>query len=80
MNEQNLASELERAKKEIDTLRRRLELLESEETVTRLPRTMLLDESFLKRAFAVFGHYLVAGLIVSIPFYLLAVLIMVLFR
>ena len=32
---------------------------------------MLLSDSFLKRAFAVLGHYLVASLIIAIPFYIL---------
>ncbi len=36
-----------------------------------LPDTALLDHSFLKRAFTVFGHNLVANLIVSIPFVIL---------
>jgi hypothetical protein len=32
-----------------------------------LPKTSLLSPSFLQRAFAVWGHYFVAQLIISIP-------------
>jgi hypothetical protein len=32
-----------------------------------LPNTMLISDSFLSRAFAVWGHYFVAQLIISIP-------------
>jgi len=31
----------------------------------------LNNESFLRRAFTIFGHNIVAGLILSIPFYLI---------
>jgi len=35
---------------------------------TFLPLTNIVHPSFLKRAFAVWGHYFVAQLIISIPF------------
>lgn len=35
----------------------------------RLPKTNLLSPNFLTRAFAVYGHTLVAGLIVGVIFY-----------
>lgn len=79
MNEQELAAELSEARQEIAHLRRRLDALDAEPPATRLPDTMLLDHSFLKRAFAILGHYLVAALIISIPFYLLFFLIAILF-
>lgn len=33
-------------------------------------RARLVSASFLKRVFAVLGHYLVASLIIAIPFYI----------
>ncbi|MFQ5570568.1 MAG: hypothetical protein ACE5G0_12875 [Rhodothermales bacterium] len=73
MNEQELAAELARAREAIEDLRRRLDSIESR--TTHLPRTMLLDDSFLKRAFAVLGHYFIASMIIVIPFYLVIFLV-----
>lgn len=47
----------------LQELEDRLDEIEEE-----IPDTGLLDQSFIKRAFTVFGHNLVANLIVSIPF------------
>ena len=45
-----------------------------------MPETNLLDPSFLKRAFAVWGHFFVANLIISLFFLILyACLMMVMF-
>ena len=78
MNEQELATQLSEANEEIVRLQDRIHSLESR--TTSLPKTMLLDESFLKRAFAVLGHYFVASLIIAIPFYILLFLIMIAVR
>jgi hypothetical protein len=43
-----------------------------------LPQTNLISGSFLSRAFAVFGHNLVASLIIILPLYLI-IFIIVLF-
>jgi|GEM_PF-2833861 len=40
-----------------------------------LPRTDLLSNDFMTRAFAVFGHALVANLLISLPLYILVLLI-----
>jgi len=40
-----------------------------------LPSTNLLSDDFMTRAFAVYGHVLVAGLLISLPIYLLVLLI-----
>lgn len=48
---------------------------ESESSV--LPATNLLSRNFLTRAFAVYGHALVAGAIIGIPLYLLTLIILV---
>jgi hypothetical protein len=45
-----------------------------------LPRTNLLSANFLTRAFAVYGHLLVVSLIVTLPLYLLALVIGLLAR
>jgi len=34
-----------------------------------LPDTALLDTNFLKHAFAIWGHYFVAQLVIAIPIY-----------
>ena len=45
---------------------------ELEESV---PVTSILDKSFISRAFAVWGHYFVANLIIGIPFVILYILL-----
>ena len=52
--------------KKIEKLEERIEEIESE-----FPDTMLLDHSFFKRAFTVFGHNLAANTIIAIPFFML---------
>jgi hypothetical protein len=69
MTEYELANELSDARDEIDALKQRIDALER--TSEPVPNTMLLDTSFLKRAFAVLGHYMVASLIIALPFYIL---------
>lgn len=69
--EQQLARELADARREIENLRHRLDVLETDARHQDLPPTALLDHSFFKRAFAVWGHYFVAGLIIGLPFYML---------
>ncbi len=46
---------------------------------SRLPDSNLLSSGFLSRAFAVLGHNLIAGLLVSIPLYILLFIIASLF-
>ncbi|HEX7069721.1 MAG TPA: hypothetical protein VF190_02900 [Rhodothermales bacterium] len=69
--EEQLASELARAREEIESLRKRLSALEDGSRGQNLPQTAILADSFLKRAFAVFGHNFVASLLVAIPIYIL---------
>ena len=77
MSEQQLQEELARSQKQIQVLHQRLMQLEqSNNGGGRVPETMLLSDSFLKRAFAVFGHSMVASLIVMVPFYLIVFLMM----
>jgi hypothetical protein len=41
-----------------------------------LPNSALFSRSYLTRAFAVWGHYLVAQLLIAIPFYVLFLLLL----
>lgn len=55
---------------ELEHLKARVRDLERERsnaTASPLPDTLLLSHDFMKRAFTVWGHNLVAGLIVGIP-------------
>jgi hypothetical protein len=61
MTEEELAQEIQHSRKEIARLNRRIDELQA--------RTALISPSFMRRAFAVFGHYFVAGLIIAVPFY-----------
>ncbi len=38
-----------------------------------LPNSWLFSENFLKRAFAIWGHYFVANLIIGFPFVILGI-------
>ena len=67
---------LELAQTEIKILHSRIDELEKSHAVPdSLPVTNLLSDSFLTCAFAVYGHMLVAGLIIAIPIYLVAFII-----
>jgi len=80
MAEPELAQALERAIEEIQSLKMRLNTLElATGGKTALPQTNLLSGNFLTRAFAVLGHYLVAALIVALPFYVIVFLVVYLF-
>ena len=41
-----------------------------------LPNTLLLSDSFIMRAFAVWGHYVTAQMIISIPIMIIAFMLM----
>lgn len=74
MTEQQLRDELDRSQKQIQVLHQRLSLLE-QTGPRKLPETLLLSDNFLKRAFTVLGHNMVASLIIMVPFYLLMFLL-----
>lgn len=63
MTEAELVNNPQGARSELQQLRQRLDELEK--------RTSLISPSFLKRAFAVYGHNFVAGLIIAVPFMIL---------
>ena len=73
---------LESMQQEIAYLRGRVNALEAErrmETPHGLPETWLLSHNLLKRAFGVYGHNLLAGFLISIPFLCLYFMAMLLF-
>lgn len=73
---------VESLKQEVEYLRGRVNTLESNQQMNQiegLPETWLLSHSFLKRALGVYGHNLVAGFLISIPFLCLYFLIMLVF-
>jgi len=78
MPDDDLIKELENAFTEIQDLKSRLNELESlSGKYKKLPDTMILSESFITRAFAVFGHNFLIGMMISIPFWFLALIIAV---
>ena len=66
MNEIDPSESIDNLNKEIRFLKTKVARLESRLYRPHIPNTSLLDESFLKRAFAVWGHYVVAQLIIFI--------------
>lgn len=78
MTQQDFIEELTRAKKQIQVLHQRLATLEHGGKRS-VPDTMLLNDSFLKRAFAVLGHSMVASIIIALPFYALMFFILIMF-
>lgn len=56
----------------IESLEYRIKKLETDVLMgTYLPATSLLSDSFLRRAFTVFGHYFIANLIIAIPIWII---------
>ena len=73
---------LESMQQEINYLRGRINALEADkqlETPHGLPETWLLSPNLLKRAFGVYGHYLLAGFLISIPLICIYVFLMLMF-
>lgn len=59
----------EQLKSRIEKLEMEIEVLKRTQARLSLPETNVISHNFLTRAFAIFGHYLVAGFLVSIAFY-----------
>ncbi len=72
----DLQHEINVLKTQMQTLEQRIASAERRQSqMPALPKTNLLSGSFLTRAFAVLGHYLVAGLIVTVPIYIIIFII-----
>lgn len=66
------ARELNVLRSQLQTLEQRIASMERRQSqFPALPDTNLLSGSFLTRAFAVLGHYMVATLIIMVPLYIL---------
>lgn len=63
--------ELNVLRSQLQTLEQRIASMERRQSqLPALPQTNLLSGSFLTRAFAVLGHYIVASLIIVVPIYI----------
>ena len=52
-----------------------MQSLELETLVQRVPDSLIISPNFLKRAFTVYGHSMVAGLIVAVPIWCISLAI-----
>jgi hypothetical protein len=58
---------------DLDETRKRLSELENQ-----LPDSLIISPNFLKRSFAVFGHYFVANTLIALPIICLSIIAMIL--
>lgn len=66
----------EEIQQEIMNLKNKINYLENHLNYQpKLPVTNILSDNFLKRAFAILGHYTVASLIIVIPLYIIIFII-----
>jgi hypothetical protein len=78
MEEQDLQHRLSELQSHIKTLEERVISVERRQSMQPdLPQTALLSGSFLTRAFAVLGHYIVASLIIAIPIYVIIFIVLI---
>jgi hypothetical protein len=55
-----------------------MQSLEMETLVKRVPDTLIISPNFLKRAFTVYGHSIVAGLIIAVPLWCISFAVFIL--
>ena len=75
---QNLEeNSLEALQSRVAELEKQLQMqsLELETLVQRVPDSLIISPNFLKRAFTVYGHNLVAGLIIAVPIWCISLVI-----
>ncbi|PLX32152.1 MAG: hypothetical protein C0600_03580, partial [Ignavibacteria bacterium] len=71
MEEQDLQRRVSELDSHVKLLEERVVSMERRQSMQPdMPQTALLSGSFLTRAFAVLGHYIVASLIIAIPIYI----------
>lgn len=76
MEEQDLQRRVGELDSHVKLLEERIVSMERRQSMQPdLPQTALLSGSFLTRAFAVLGHYIVASLIIVIPIYIVIFII-----
>jgi hypothetical protein len=66
-----LTKALEKSNEEIVELQIRVRQLESRP----IPDSLLLSGSWIKRALAVYGYFLLGSIIIGVPFYCLSILL-----
>lgn len=77
MEEKDLQHRINELQTQIKVLEERVVSTERRQSMLPdIPQTALLSPSFLTRAFAVLGHYIVAGLIITIPVYIILFIIL----
>jgi hypothetical protein len=77
MEEKDLLRRINELQSQIKVLEERVVSTERRQSMLPdIPQTALLSPSFLTRAFAVLGHYMVAGLIITIPIYIVLFIIL----
>ncbi|MDT8325328.1 MAG: hypothetical protein RRA94_14540 [Bacteroidota bacterium] len=77
MEEKDLQHRINELQSQIKVLEERIVSTERRQSMLPdIPQTALLSPSFLTRAFAVLGHYIVAGLIITIPIYIIFFIIL----
>jgi len=77
MEEKDLLRRINELQSQIKVLEERVVSTERRQSMLPdIPQTALLSPSFLTRAFAVLGHYMVAGLIITIPIYIVMFIIL----
>ena len=76
MEDADLQQQLADLDKRIDAIEHLLrDVRDRQDAMPALPQTNLLSGSFFSRAFAVFGHYFVASLIITAPLIIVMILI-----
>jgi hypothetical protein len=77
MEEKDLLRRISELQTRIKVLEERVVSTERRQSMLpEYPQTALLSPNFLTRAFAVLGHYIVAGLIITIPIYVIMFIIL----
>ncbi len=80
MTNEELTLELEKTNQKIKLLSSQIAYLKTtSENSNQLPDTKILSDKFLTRAFAILGHYIVASLIIVIPFYIIIFILALVF-
>lgn len=69
MSEEDTSTAITAIQPELEALQARVHELETQLQAVQgsLPKTWLLSDNLIKRAFAVYGHYLLAGLLIAVP-------------
>jgi len=78
MSDADLRQELDGVLASIQSLQNRIMELERNSGAVRIPQTSLLSDSFLKRAFTIWGHNFVVSMIIAIPIWFVIFMVIIL--